>query len=200
MATPESLITGFLEAIAGWGSTAGKELGKAISNPSNVPIFLSSLVKFSLGPTLAFGFARWSVLRDEKRRDDKEAKAVKTLLRIEIEQNRERLIQRQPWLNQAVIQGNYGLWLFPEPEDNMVNSPKPVSQSMQRKVLDGQLPKLPHVLEAEEIENLLAFYDTMDSIFIASWAPLPSDTGRRVAAMKRIEKIKNFLDRGNPLT
>jgi len=78
MATPESLITGFLEAIAGWRNEAWAELWSSLKTPSNVPIFLGSLIKFSLGPTLAFGFARYLSNQEDKKRIQREQEEART--------------------------------------------------------------------------------------------------------------------------
>lgn len=45
---------GFLQRMYFYGSAATKEIWTALPTPENIPVFIGSLVKSSLGPTLAF--------------------------------------------------------------------------------------------------------------------------------------------------
>lgn len=92
-ATEDTVISG-LHALASYGTIATRETWKALSTPENVPIFLSSLIKFSLGPTLAFLLSFWTfnhqenVKREkEAEKETKEAEAVRLMTELEIEQN-----------------------------------------------------------------------------------------------------------------
>lgn len=101
-------ITESLKVISDWGELAAREIGDSLGNPLNVPIFLSNLIKFSLGPTLAFGFARWSSIREARnekvkleQEDQKKAAAIKKFLISEISHNTVQLLALQLDLKEA---------------------------------------------------------------------------------------------------
>jgi hypothetical protein len=91
MEAPEETVINHLQALASYGTIAAKETLKALTTPENVPIFLSSLVKFSLGPTLAFLWGRRAFKQEEAFKNAKEAEAVRIMLRTEIDSNLERI-------------------------------------------------------------------------------------------------------------
>lgn len=101
-------ITNALRAIVDWGGLAVRETVNSLGNPSNVPTFLSGLIKFSLGPTLAFGFARWSSIKEARREQikleqekQKKSEAIKNFLISEISHNTVQLAALQIGLKET---------------------------------------------------------------------------------------------------
>jgi hypothetical protein len=107
-------VTGLLEGIADWGGVAGKELGEAFGNPSNVPIFLSSLVKFSLGPFLAFGLSFLAFRWQEKRKDQKVSESTRAMIILENLYNLNEMRKMEEKLSR--IEGEIDLPLNVKPE------------------------------------------------------------------------------------
>jgi len=202
-------LTGLLEAIAGWGSVAGRELGESLGNPSNVPVFLSSLIKFSLGPTMAFGFARWSVLRDEKRKEEKEAEAVRSLLRLEIDHNLEEMGNLNTRLPDWSV--NHHVW---------GSEPTFYAQLARTGLLnvafDRLVESIPRTLTKDEVQKVYRHYTVVNQVLEKRSLYKNQETGSRsrgknfevtgeedcrfayeVAELEAL--LEETLDRGNPL-
>lgn len=90
----EEILKNSLQSIFSYASISIQALWNALSNPENIPVFLSSLVKFSLGPTLAFTFSQWSFKRQEEKNKelekedrDKRKQSIRLMIILEILHN-----------------------------------------------------------------------------------------------------------------
>jgi|GEM_PF-2857874 len=72
-ATEEALKSS-LQNILSYAFIGIQALWTALSTPENIPVFVGSLIKFSLGPTLAFLLSQWSFRREEGRKKHIEEK------------------------------------------------------------------------------------------------------------------------------
>lgn len=93
--------------IAPYCNSAFFEIWTSISNPENVPIFLSSLVKSSAGPTLAFALSLLAFRLQENKRQEKESESTRSLLAMEIDYNFsrvEKLIKNYDKMSETLTQ------------------------------------------------------------------------------------------------
>jgi hypothetical protein len=196
MEAPEETVISYLHSLSSYGTIAVQETFKALTNPENVPIFLSSLVKFSLGPTLAFLWGRRAFKQDEAFKDAKEAEAVKTMLRVEIDINLERiecLIKQFSYLVEVV------------PQDK-VKAPKSISpHGLQTQAFDKQISALAKVLEPQKLQEvfqtygdfraLIYAYENLQPMVIENWGePEINDCRRTLQHLRQAEKhISNPL-------
>jgi hypothetical protein len=149
-------ITRLLEAISGWGSIAGRELGKSLGNPSNVPIFLSSLVKFSLGPTLAFVLSQWAFRGEERRKEKKEVDAIRLMIRLELQYNLLKLEARRAALKRVLDD----LQKAPSPK---TATPRDIGLLVTRKrFLEIDLVTSSKTFTQEELEDLDRHYGALE--------------------------------------
>ena len=141
-----------LQSVLSYVSVAAREIWSALASPENVPIFMSSLIKFSLGPTLAFLWGRRAFKQEEKIRNDQEkerdeekSKAIKTMLKMEIDYNFERI--------KSLVR-EYEILLVVPSEKRGKGSLYISPHGFQTKALDSLIDRIPHVLTTPEIKEL----------------------------------------------
>lgn len=194
-ALEETVING-LRALASYGTIATKETFNALTTPENVPIFLSSLVKFSLGPTLAFLWGRRAFKQEEAFKDAKEAEAVRTMLRIEIDSNLERI-------EGLIRQFSHLVEVTPQDKVKVPQSVSP--HGLQTQAFDKQISTLAKVLEPQKLREifqtygdfraLIYAYEKLQPIVIESWGePDINDCKRTLQHLRQARKhISNPL-------
>jgi hypothetical protein len=196
MKAPEEIVISHLHALASYGTIAAKETFKALTTPENVPIFLSSLVKYSLGPALAFLWGRRAFKQEEAFKNAKEAEAVRAMLRVEIDSNLERI--------ECLIR-QFSHLIEVTPQDK-VKVPQSVSpHGLQTQAFDKQISALAKVLEPQKLKEVfqtygdfraLAYaYEKLQPMVIESWGePDINDCKRTLQHLRQARKhISNPL-------
>jgi hypothetical protein len=158
MEAPDETVISHLHSLSSYGTIAVQETFKALTTPENVPIFLSSLVKFSLGPTLAFLWGRRAFKQEEAFKNAREAEAVRTMLRVEIDSNLERI-------ESLIKQFSHLVEVTPH---DKVKVPQPVSpHGLQTQAFDKQISTLAKVLEPQKLKEVFQTYGDFRALIYA---------------------------------
>lgn len=160
------------------------------------PIFPA--VTALLGAVTGAFVSQWFVSRREKARENREAEAVRTLLKLEIDHNRNRLEQRGNDLRKLIYRPGPSEDTLKDIGVKVIRLPGN-RQTFQREALNAAMPKLPGALSQLEIQAVLDLYDDLGELFGSLSEPLPTDKTQGKVATMYVEAIDRVLKKGNPL-
>ncbi|PSN16591.1 hypothetical protein C7293_01870 [filamentous cyanobacterium CCT1] len=187
-----------LQALASYGTIATRETWEALKTPENVPIFLSSLIKFSLGPTLAFLWGRKAFnyqenfrREQEAEKEAKEAEAFRLMLELEMKQNLDTLEKLKEELTSLIkkTQGSDPIHRSLKPE--LIAPP-----SCERAVYSAVAGKLPGIYKTqpEKLSKVVKHYQYLTSFSIRYETEIqPKHEMRLAAAQALVQDVGRFL-------
>ncbi|MEA5448846.1 hypothetical protein VB780_09725 [Leptolyngbya sp. CCNP1308] len=166
----ETLIEECLLSFVSYWDSALSEMWFFVSNLDNAPDFLKSTVQSSTGPTLAFLLSFLAFRWQEQFKQNKETLAVRTMLRIEVDYNLNRI---------ESLTKEFELIAKILPPD-LVKVPFSVSpHGLRTQAFDSQVAALAKALEPEQLSDVcqiyadfrvLAYaYEYLQPMYIDSW-------------------------------